>query len=142
MFVFFSRTTGHISTKRGARYSWVKGIQAYSIEGTRPYPRGDNNKIAKIHSKIFFSKNNELISTKLGAKHPWVKGIQVCSNEGSRHFPRLDDNKTAKIHVHWRNLKFLFSRTTKPFSTKLCTRHFLGKDNSSLFKWRAPSFSN
>ena len=32
-----------------AQCTWVKGIQVCSKEGPRPIPRGDGNKIAKIH---------------------------------------------------------------------------------------------
>ena len=122
--IFFSRTNEPISTKLGTKHPWVKGIQVCSNEGPRPFPRGDNNEIAKIHwrnSKIFFSRTNEPISTKLGTKHPWVKGIQVCSNEGPCSFSRGDNYKMVKIH--WRNIKIFFSRTTWPISTKLGTKH-------------------
>ena len=61
------------------------------------------------------------MSIKLGTKHPWVKGIQICSNGGPRPFPRGDYYVIVKIH--WGNLKMFFSRTTKPISTKLCTKH-------------------
>ena len=47
--IFFFRTTGPISTKLGTRHPWVKGIQVCSNEGLRPFPRGDNNKIAKTY---------------------------------------------------------------------------------------------
>ena len=57
--IFFSRTTGPISTilisrhdisfKLGTKHVWVMGIQVCSNEGPRPFPRGDNYKIAKIH---------------------------------------------------------------------------------------------
>ena len=40
---FFSRTTGPISTKLGAKQG-VKGIQIYSNEGPRSFPRGYNTK--------------------------------------------------------------------------------------------------
>ena len=56
------------------------GIQVYSDKGPRPFPRGDNYEIAKIHlrdEEIFYSRTTELISTKFGTMHPWVKGIQV-----------------------------------------------------------------
>ena len=78
----------------------MRGIQAYSIEGTHPFPRGDTKKIAKIQSKIFFSKNNEPVSTRLGAKHPWGKGIQVCSDEWFRYFPTGDNKKAPKPKIH------------------------------------------
>ena len=70
----------------------------------RPFPRGANYEIVKIHwrnLKIFFSRTTESTSTKLSTKHPWVKGIQVCSNEGLRTFPRGDKYEIAKIY--WQN---------------------------------------
>ena len=42
MFIFFSRTTGPISTKPRTKPPWVKEIQVCSNEGSRPFPRGDN----------------------------------------------------------------------------------------------------
>ena len=61
-----------------------EGIHVNSNEGSRRFPRGDNNEIAKIHwrnLKFFFSRTTEPMSTKLGTKHPWMIEIQVCSNE-------------------------------------------------------------
>ena len=66
-----SRTFGPISTKLGTNHLLVKGIQVCSTEGLCPFPRGDNYKIAKIHTTW-------LISTKLSKKHPWVKRNWVC----------------------------------------------------------------
>ena len=43
-----SRATGPISTKLGTMHHWVKGFQVCSNEGPRPFPRGENNPIAKI----------------------------------------------------------------------------------------------
>ena len=62
----------------------------------RPFRRGDNYEIAKIHwriLKIVFSRTTEPISAKFAMKHPWVKGIQVYSNEGPHLFPRGDNSK-------------------------------------------------
>ena len=39
-----------ISTKVDTKHTLVKEIQVCSYEGPRPFPRGDNNEIAKIHS--------------------------------------------------------------------------------------------
>ena len=67
-----------ISPKLGTKHPWVKGIQVCSNEGPRPFPRGDNYEIVKIHwrnLKIFFSRTTGPISAKLGTKYPWVKGI-------------------------------------------------------------------
>ena len=47
--IFFSRTTGPLSTKLGTKYPWMKGIQVCSRKGPRLFPRGDNYEIAKIH---------------------------------------------------------------------------------------------
>ena len=47
--IFFSRTTGPISTKLVTMHPWVKGIQVYSNEGPSPFPWGDNCVRAKIH---------------------------------------------------------------------------------------------
>ena len=44
-----SPTTGPISTNHDTRLPWVKGIQVSSNEGPRPFPRGDNYEIAKMH---------------------------------------------------------------------------------------------
>ena len=38
--IFFSRTTGTISTNLGTKHPWVNGIQVYTNEVPRPYPRG------------------------------------------------------------------------------------------------------
>ena len=46
---FFSRTAGPISTKPGTTYPWLVGIQFCSNKGPRPFPRGDDYEIAKIH---------------------------------------------------------------------------------------------
>ena len=73
----------------------------------------------------------------LGQIQSWHKAslgkVDICLNKGPRPFPRADNYEIAKIH--WRNLKFSFSRTTGPVSTKLGAKH--PKGNSSLFKWRA-----
>ena len=50
-------------------------------KGPRPFPRGDNYEIGKVHQcwrnlEIVFSRTTGPISTKLGTKHPLVKGTQ------------------------------------------------------------------
>ena len=50
--IFFSRTTGQISTKLGTMHSWIKGSQDFSNEGPYPFPRGDNYEITKYINKI------------------------------------------------------------------------------------------
>ena len=45
--IISSRATGPISTKLGTKHPLVKGIQVFSNEGSHPFSRGDNYKIAK-----------------------------------------------------------------------------------------------
>ena len=47
---FFYRTTGLILSKLGTKHSWMKGIQVYSNEGPRPFPRGNNSEIINFYS--------------------------------------------------------------------------------------------
>ena len=103
--IFFFRTTWPISTNFSTKHPWVNGIQVCSNGGPRPFPRGVNYEIVKIHWRNLkiFSRTFGPISTKLGTKHPYVKGIQVSSNEGPRPFPSGDNIVIAKIH--WRNKK-------------------------------------
>ena len=96
--IFFIRTTWPISTKLGTKHPRVMGIQFLLIinEGPRPFPRGDNKEIAKIHwwpLKIFFLRTTGPISMKLGTKHPKVMGNHICSNEGPCPFPRGDNSE-------------------------------------------------
>ena len=51
-FLFFSRTTGPISTKLGTNHPLVKGFQICSNDGPCPFPRENNYEIAKIHRQI------------------------------------------------------------------------------------------
>ena len=95
------------------------------MKGSALFPRYEIYKVAKIHwrnLKIFSRITaSEPISTKLSTMHLWVKIIQIYSNEGSNPFPKGDNFKIAIIH--WRNLRFFFSRTTGPILTKLGTMH-------------------
>ena len=72
--ILFLRTTGPTSTKISTKHLWVMGIQVYSNEGSCPFPRGDNNTIAKIHWQTLkiFLRNTGPFSTNLGTKLPWV----------------------------------------------------------------------
>ena len=47
--IFFSRTNRPITTKLCTQYPWLKEIHVCSNEGPRPFPRGDNYEIVKIH---------------------------------------------------------------------------------------------
>ena len=47
--IFFSRATGPISIKLGAKNPWLEEFQVSSNKKLCPIPRGDNYKIVKIH---------------------------------------------------------------------------------------------
>ena len=70
----FPRTTGQISTKLSTKHHWMKRIEAklFKWSAIRPFLRGDNMEIGKIHwwtFKIFFFKTPGPISIKHGTKH-------------------------------------------------------------------------
>ena len=46
--IFFSRTTGPISTNLGTKHYLMKGILVCSNDGPRPFPILDNKEIAKF----------------------------------------------------------------------------------------------
>ena len=142
IFMFFSGTTGQISTKLGTMHPWVEGIRVCWNEGPRLFPRGDDYEIVKIHwqnLKIFFSKTTGPISTKLGTKHPLLIRTHVHSNEGFCPFQR-GDIYGGKTKIHWKNLK-IFSRATGPISTKLGTTHSWVKIIQVFFNWRTSPIS-
>ena len=62
----------------------MRGIQVFTNEEPRPFPRGDNHEIAKLMTNLnnVFSRTTGQISIKIGTYRLWVSGIQVCSNEG------------------------------------------------------------
>ena len=67
IFIFFSRTTGAISTKLGTKHLWVMGILICTNEGQHPFPRGDNSKNIKITSIL---KTLKSFSEPLGQFQP------------------------------------------------------------------------
>ena len=79
--IFFFRTIGPISTKLGTKHFWVNGIQVYSNEGPRPFPRGDNCQNVKLYwkyLKTFFSRTTGQITTRLCTMHPWVQRLKLA----------------------------------------------------------------
>ena len=127
--IFFSRTTGPISTKLGTMPLWVEGnegphlFQGEVITKLRRY--------TEEIKRIFFSRTTGPISTKLGTMPPWVKRIQVCSNEGPRPFPRGDNYEIAKNLLT--KLKSSSPEPLGEFQPNL-TQSILGSGDSSLFK--------
>jgi hypothetical protein len=59
--------------------------------------------------------------TRLGTNHPWREGIQVCLNEG-QHLSASGDNR-KRVKIYKKCLKIIFSRTTRPISSRLGTNH-------------------
>ena len=64
-------------------------------------------------SKIFFSKTSLPIKAKLYVEPPWVGGTILCS----RHLGHM--TKMAATPIYGKNHSKTFSRTGRPFSTKL-----------------------
>ena len=104
---FFSRTTGPISPKFSTMHPWVKGIQIQvcSNEGLRPFPRGDNYNIAKIHSlnfQILYITTGP-ISTKLGEKQSWLEedlSLFKCKAHTFLHWEIILKKMQKYIHEH------------------------------------------
>ena len=84
-------------------------IQDCSIEGPRPFPRGDNYKIAMIYWRIL--KNLRLQNPGVNYDHTWHK---VFFDKGNKSvlkwsvmvFPRGDKYGISKMH--WGNFKTFF----------------------------------
>ena len=109
--IFFSRTTGPISSKLGTNHFWVKGIQVFTNEGPRCFSRGDNYEIVKIHWHLL-QKHLANFQSKL------AEIILLFKLKSHAFFAREKNCEIVKIH--WWILK-IFSRTIGPISTKLST---------------------
>ena len=96
--IFFSRSTGPISTKLSTKHPWVKGIQVCSIEGPAPFSRGDNCEIVRIHwgNLEIFSRTQLLISTNFN---------KSSSSKGDSTFPK----RRAKQWKYMDNISKSFS---------------------------------
>ena len=104
IFIFFSRTTRPISTRYSTKHPWVIGNQVYSNEGTRLFPREDNNQIAKSIAQIKNFLQNLLVSFKqTWHKVSLGKWMQNCSNEE----PRQVQTKLEQSILEWKEFQFL-----------------------------------
>ena len=102
--IFFSRTSGPISTKLGTEHSWVKGIQVCSSQGPCPSPRGDNSKIVKLYLKYLKIFCRSLFKWR------------------ATHFSRGDNLWNCKIILEIL-FKSYFSNTSGPVLTKFGTKY-------------------
>ena len=86
--------------QNGKKHLWVMGFQVCSNQVPRPFPKKDNNALAKIQDKIKKSSSPEPLGQfkQNCTLHHWVRGIHICSNEKPRRFPRGENNEIAKIH--------------------------------------------
>ena len=75
IFIFFSRTSGSISTNLGIKHSWVKGYLDCLNEGSCRFPMGDNSEIS-IKKILQNHLAPMAISTIPGTKHPCIKRTQ------------------------------------------------------------------
>ena len=105
--IFFSRTTGPISTKLGTEHHWVKGIQVCWNEGPHLSQRGDSWEIEKTHwklFKIFFSRTTGTLMTKR-----YKSSYSIFLYEGPTPHQRGDNYKI--VNMHWQFFKIVFYRT-------------------------------
>ena len=116
------RTAWPISTKPGTKHPWVKGIQVCSNEGSRPFPRGDNFEIVKMHwwhLKIFASRTTGQISIKLDTKHSCMKLLRGFKFlQWYAMFFIMGDNYNI-VKIHWWHLIIFFSINARTISTNL-----------------------
>ena len=129
--IFFSRTTGPISTKLGINYPWVKRIEINSNQGLCPFPRGNNYKIEIIHWqiwKIFFSRTTRPIQSNLAQIILGWLGFKLVQMKGSALF---QEEIITKLQKYIDNLR----RSSSPEPTKLSTNHPWMK-RIRVFKWR------
>ena len=66
-------------------------------------------------------------------------GIQNCKNEGLCPFPRGDNKEIAKKFIDKLKKKYFLQNNQINFN-KTCHKAFLGDGDSSLVKWKAPTF--
>ena len=130
--IFFSRTTAWaIFYQTWHKVSLGDGDSSFFKWRVRPFPRGGNKEIVKIHWQI--------LKIQTWHKAFWLTGIQVSSNDEFRPFPRGDNYEILKIH--WRNSKIFFSTTTGPILTNLGKKHPWVKRIQVYPNWRAMAFS-
>ena len=91
LFVFFSKTSGPISTKLRKKHSWVNGIYVCRNEGSSQCPRRDNNEMAKNTSTKFL-KNLLLKNYKTNFNQTWPKAKAGLGVESLRPSVRPSQN--------------------------------------------------
>ena len=85
--IFFSRAMLPISTNPGTKHPLGKGIQFCSNEGPRPFPRGDNYEIAKIHWQNL--QNHWINFNQTWLRGPWMIVIQSFSKGGNYEIAKI-----------------------------------------------------
>ena len=129
--IFFSRTTGPISTKLGTEHHWVKGIQVCWNEGPHLSQRGDSWEIEKTHwklFKIFFSRTTGTLMTKR-----YKSSYSIFLYEGPTPHQRGDNYKIVKMH--WQIIKFSSTELDKFWH-----KAYWGKGDLFFFKSMAKFF--
>ena len=95
-----------------------EGDSSFSYEGPRPFPRGDNYKIAKIYKfkKSFSPESLNQFQPTLAQIIFWWWGFKFLQMKGSSFFQEEINTKLQKYIDE-------FSRTPGPISTNLGTNH-------------------
>ena len=126
-----------ISTKLDTKVPLIKGNQICSKERPCLLPRRDNNEIMKIHWHVW----NLFSPEPQGHFQPYLtKSILGC---WGFKFVQMKghDPFQGEINLHWLHLKFFFSRTTGPISTKLGSKPPWMKRIEICSKWMGMPFS-
>ena len=116
-----------ISTKLSTKHHWVKRIPVCLNQGSRPFPRGDNNEVDKIHwryFKFFFFRTAGPISVKR-QKAFFCEDLALSQGVIITKYRKYND-KIYSSPDHW------------AISTKLGTKHSV--EDSSQFKLRPLHF--
>ena len=137
MFIFFSWTTGSISTKLCKKHPWVKGNHVCSNEGSRPFPRWDNTKLQNYIDEIKKKPSSQeppdqfqpnLSQIMLGwreTKLVQIKGLVLFQGE-----------IITKKQKYIDKIKKKFSKNHGANFNQTWHNASLGEGDSSLFKWR------
>ena len=104
--IFFSRTTGPISTKFGTKHTWVNGVKVVQLKGCAFFPRGGNYLIAKIHWQninTFCRTTGQIYPSFAVSSLKW-QGFKIVQMKGHTHFQGELIQKSLYTLTKFKNL--------------------------------------
>ena len=134
----FQKIIFQISTKLGTKHPWVKGIQVCSVERFRPFPRGNDHELMKIHGQIWKSYSPEPVGQ---FNKIWQKVSLVVGDSSLfkwRNLPFLMGDNYEIVNIHWQIKK---KKRSSPEPVCKCQQYFaLSILGWSLFKLRGDNY--